>query len=198
MTIRTLRMAGGRDVTNLARCPQVTGRTDSMAGCTTGCARVIHGRRSPRRTDGMTAAAGIGGHRCRFMRLGTCRRPTSGTDTIMASSTIAAGRNTTVSKRSRLPGCSVVAAVALRVTGSRDMRRLLAGRAHAIVAVGTTARRRDLAVIERGWHPPGGRMTNAALLPSGRDMSGLQPGGTRTVMAVVTTPSSDLLDCMCK
>lgn len=103
MTVGTLRMPGCRDVTGLARGPQVTGRTDGMTGRTTGRACVIHGRRRPRRSDGMTATAGIGGHRCRVVCLRTSCRSTGGTDAIMTSGAITAGGDIAMSKRSRLP-----------------------------------------------------------------------------------------------
>lgn len=109
---------------------------------------VVHGRRRPGTADRMTTTAGNRCHwRCR-VGFGTGSRTPGCGSPVVAACTIAAGRNIAVRKRGRLPGHGRVAAVALCIAGGRNMGGFLAGRAHAVMAVGTAACRRHLAMIE--------------------------------------------------
>lgn len=132
------------------------------------------------------------------MRLCPGSRPPGGRGPVVTTGTITAGGNISMRERSRLPSCRCVTAIALRIASRRDMSGLLACRAHTVMAIGTTACRGHLAMIERGRRPPGCAMANAALLSTRRNMTGFQSGGTGAVVAVRTIPAADLLHSVSK
>ena len=82
------------------------------------------------------------------MRFCPGSRPPGGSSPVVTAGTITAGGNISMRERSRLPGHRCMTAIALRIASRRDMSGLLACRAHTVMAIGTTVRRSDLAVIK--------------------------------------------------